>query len=118
MSKKSKFIEFVNDNLMSKIDAESVDPDVIYYWQMLSGTVQSNRPPLTDNGKMILKFLQEHSEVENWKAKDIAEIIGVSSRTVAGGARKLFDDGFIEKLGQEPTFYALTEKGKNIIIED
>jgi len=45
MSKKSKFIEFVNDNLMSKIDAESVDPDVIYYWQMLSGTVQSNRPP-------------------------------------------------------------------------
>ena len=30
--------------------------------------------------------------------------------------RKLVTDGFVEKIGQDPVMYSLTEKGKNIEI--
>ena len=40
----------------------------------------------------------------------------VSSRTISGAIRKLVTDGYVEKVGQEPVIYALTEKGKNIVI--
>jgi hypothetical protein len=30
--------------------------------------------------------------------------------------RKLTTDGFVEKLGQDPVIYAITEEGKNITI--
>ena len=49
-------------------------------------------------------------------AKDIAEGLFVSSRTVSGAMRKLVTDGYVEKVGQEPVVYAITEKGKNIEI--
>lgn len=117
MSKKSKFIDFIYENLMKNVNLDTIDADVKTYWLAFTGGIEVNKPLLTDNGKMILKFLQNHQDIETWKAKDIAEGLGVSSRTVAGGTRKLAEDGFIEKLGQEPTFYTLTEKGKNIEID-
>ena len=52
-----------------------------------------------------------------WKAKDIAEGLFISSRTVSGAMRKLVADGFVEKVGQDPTIYSLTENGKNINIK-
>jgi hypothetical protein len=30
--------------------------------------------------------------------------------------RKLVTDGFVEKMGQEPTIYSITDNGKNIEI--
>lgn len=53
-----------------------------------------------------------------WKAKDIAEGLFVSSRTVSGSIRKLVTDGFVEKVSQDPVIYSITEKGKNINIEE
>ena len=52
-----------------------------------------------------------------WKSKDIAEGLFISSRAVSGAMRKLVTDGFVEKVGQDPVIYALTEQGKNIEIE-
>ncbi len=52
------------------------------------------------------------------KAKDIAEGLMMSSRRVSGSIRKLVTDGYVEKIGQDPVIYALTEKGKNKIIEE
>ena len=77
-----------------------------------------NKPEITDNGKIILKFLQEHQDSSLWKARDIAESLFISSRTVSGAMRKLVSDNFCEKVGENPTIYTLTEKGKNFIIED
>jgi DNA-binding PadR family transcriptional regulator len=31
--------------------------------------------------------------------------------------RKLVTDGFVEKIGQDPVYYSITEKGKNITID-
>ena len=52
------------------------------------------------------------------KAKEIAEGMFMGSRAVSGAMRKLVADGFVDKVGQDPVMYILTEKGKNIKIED
>lgn len=118
MSKKSKFIEYVNNNLFCDVDESAIDPDVMAYWAALCGNGDSGDKPLfTDNGKLILKFLQDNQETESWRAKDIAEGLFVSSRTVSGAIRKLVTDNYVEKLGADPVIYAITEKGKNITID-
>ena len=90
--------------------------NVIAYLNILK-EVKDEKPVLTDNGKLILKYMQEHQDVRCWKAKDLAEQMGISSRGASGTLRKLVNDGFCEKLGAEPVIYALTEKGKTFIIE-
>ena len=67
---------------------------------------------------LLCRKLQENKDIRTWKAKDVAEGIGISSRGVSGAFRKLVNDGFCEKLGQNPVIYCLTEKGTNYIIED
>ena len=51
------------------------------------------------------------------KARDIAEGLFISSRAVSGAMRKLVTDGFVEKIGKDPTIYTITETGKNITID-
>ena len=67
---------------------------------------------ITESGKTILEHMQK-SEMKTFKAKDIAEDLFISSRAVSGSLRKLVNDGFAEKIGQNPVIYTLTEKGKN-----
>lgn len=116
MNKKQKFIEFVK-TLIEETNRE-MDDDVKMYWDALcSDTEAKEKPMFTDNGKLILKFLQEHQDTPMWKAKDIAEELFVSSRMVSGAMRKLVTDEFVEKVGTNPTIYVITEKGKNINID-
>jgi predicted transcriptional regulator len=42
--------------------------------------------------------------------------MNISSRGASGTLRKLVNDGFCEKLGQDPVIYSLTEKGKTFVI--
>lgn len=89
--------------------------NVIAYLNVLK-EVKDEKPILTENGKLILKHLQENVDTRCWKAKDIAEQVGISSRSASGTLRKLVNDGFCDKLGQDPVIYTLTEKGKNFEI--
>jgi DNA-binding MarR family transcriptional regulator len=120
MSKKQEFIKYVNE----LIDATSEFPvpmneDAKLYWEAFcGGDGETEKPALTDNGKLILKYLQDHPEVHLAKARDIAEGLFISPRGVSGSMRKLANDGFVEKLGDSPSVYSITEKGKNFIIED
>ena len=119
MSKKSKFIEAIEDAFFSKVDINELDPDVVSYWNALKGGKDEEKSTFTDNGKLIMKYLQELPvDAPMMKAKEIAEGMFVSSRAVSGAMRKLVADGFVEKVGQDPVMYILTEKGRNINIED
>lgn len=117
MTKKEKFIEFVNDNLFAVVPTENIDNDVLVYWEALKNLQEQDKPVLTDNGKLVLKYLQDHPEIQSAKARDIAEELFISSRTVSGSMRKLVNDGFVEKIGQDPTVYSITEEGKNLQID-
>lgn len=89
--------------------------NVVAYLNILR-EVKDEKPELTENGKLVLKYMQENQDVRCWKAKDLAERMGISSRGASGTLRKLVNDGFCEKLGQDPVIYSLTEKGKTFEI--
>ena len=117
MSKKQEFIKYVNELIIATPDVQP-NEDASLYWSAFCGLDENGEKPLfTDNGRLILKFLQEHQETPMWKARDIAEGLFISSRTVSGAMRKLVTDGFVEKVGQDPTIYSLTNNGKIISIE-
>ena len=117
MSKKQEFIKYVNE-LISAAPAVEPNEDAKLYWDAFCGLDENGEKPLfTDNGKLILKFLQDHQEPPMWKARDIAEGLFISSRAVSGAMRKLVTDGFVEKVGQDPVIYSITDNGKNIDIE-
>jgi predicted transcriptional regulator len=51
------------------------------------------------------------------EGRDIAEGLFINSRAVSGAMRKLVTDGYVEKIGQDPVVYSLTDNGKNIEID-
>ena len=53
-----------------------------------------------------------------YKARDIAQGMFIASKSVSGAMRKLVTDGYVEKIGQNPVVYMITEKGKNVIFEN
>ena len=115
MSLKQDFINYVESNFNTNPMPEAL----IEYWNKFkNGSSGSKEKPLfTENGKAILTFLVNHQETELWKSKDIAEEMFISSRTVSGAIRKLVADGYIDKVGQDPVIYTLTEKGKETTID-
>ena len=116
MTKKDEFIKYVED----LIDGNhyEMSENVRLYWEALKGKVEEDKPIFTDNGKLILQYLKDHQETPMWKARDIAEGLFISSRAVSGAMRKLVSDGFVEKVGQDPVMYALTDAGRNIKIDN
>jgi len=114
MSKKQEFIDFVEENLMSKTN--ELPDNVRIYWEALKSKEEKEKPLFTDNGKLILSFLRENQDVETWKARDIAEGLFISSRTVSGAIRKLVNDGFVEKVSKDPVIYSITDLGKTVKI--
>ena len=99
----------------TKVDLTEIDPDVLSYWEALKGTKDIDKPMFTDNGKLVMEYLKSLPEGNPaLKSREIAEALFVSSRTVSGAMRKLVTDGFVEKIGQDPVMYTLTEQGKNI----
>jgi DNA-binding MarR family transcriptional regulator len=113
---KQEFIEYLNQLMAAAPQIEASDNVKAYIAALQEGKIE--KPILTDNGKVILLHLQTNTDKTMFKAKDIAESLGVSSRGVSGSLRKLVTDGFVEKVGESPAIYMITEKGKNFIIEE
>lgn len=115
---KQEFLEFLESLMKAapEVVNEKMTDNVKRFIETLS-EVEVDKPIITDNGKVILDYMQKATGTPIMKAKDIADGLLVSSRKVSGGLRKLVTDGFVEKVGKDPVIYALTEKGKNFIIE-
>lgn len=114
MSKKIMFINFI-ENLLKETNTQ-IPEDLQSYWDIFRENGDKEKPMFTENGKLVLKYMQDNSNIELLKAKDIAEGLFISSRTVSGAMRKLVSDGFVEKVATDPVVYTITEKGKTIEI--
>ena len=116
MSKKESFIKMVQDLIEQSI--AELPEDGLVYFEALKESKSAEKPAFTDNGKLIMLHMKEKFEEVNnlFKAKDIAEGIFVSSRSVSGAIRKLVTDGYVEKVGQDPIIYSLTALGKEVEI--
>jgi len=115
MTKKEKFI---NEVLAIAGDApEKVfSADALDFWNGLNASGDVGKPKFTENGKLVLKYMQNNKENYNnlFKAKEIGEGLGISSRTASGAMRKLVTDGYIEKIGEAPVVYSLTAAGTEV----
>lgn len=125
MSKKEKFIDEVKTLMEQALSCqempfEGLTPDALDFWNGLNATGDSERPAFTENGKLVLGYMQDNKDTYNnlFKAKDIGEGLGISSRTASGAARKLVTDGYIEKVGKDPVVYSLTQKGIEVNFEE
>lgn len=115
MSKKEKFIELVQ-LLMDREKFYFDDPewkDALDYWNALQMSEDNTKPKFTENGLKILAYMKENKDNHNnlFKAKEIGEGLGITSRTASGALRKLVNDGYVEKVGENPVIYSLTSIG-------
>lgn len=111
MKSKDEFIKFIEE----RVNVEEMSESVLKFWNCLKDTEEKDKPLFTENGEKIFVFLK-NQEQENWKAKEIAEELGLSSRGVSGAIRKLVTDGFVEKMGADPVIYTLSQYGKDFNI--
>lgn len=86
------------------------------YFESLKNMPEKEKAPFTENGAKVLEWMQNnYSSFNNiLKAKEIAEGLFCSSRTVSGSIRKLITDGYVTKTGGNPVCYSLTESGMSV----
>lgn len=121
MSKKEKFIHEVIaaiDGLEEKTPEKYFSEDALDFWNGLQMSGDNAKPKFTENGKLVLRYLKDNKDTYNnlFKAKDVGEGLGISSRTASGAMRKLVTDGYVEKVGADPVVYAITTEGIEVDI--
>ena len=115
MISKKDFITEVEKNFDFSVLSEGAQE----YWTIYIKTDhKKDKPKFTDNGRLILGYLQKDNDNVTWRSSDIAEGLFISSRTVSGAIRKLVTDGYVEKVSTDPVVYALTENGKNVNLDE
>lgn len=114
MTKREIFIEELDEALTE--ERISLSEDALIFYESLRCGEGKGKTAFTDNGKLILQFMKDNVDNFNnlFKAKEIGEGIGITSRTASGAMRKLVSDGYVEKMGTSPAVYALTDKGKEV----
>lgn len=111
---KQEFIKFLN--VLMEANPELVEKYMTEELEAYIKTLTSEAPVkekiMTEKGKMILQYMQDNMTTHTWKARDIADGLGITSRGVSGSMRKLAADNFVERIGENPIIYMLTDKGK------
>lgn len=117
MNKYKQFLDYF-DWLVENCKQPVVMPDEVQdVYNMLQEQQAMEKPMFTESGLSILEYLQT-CDAKSLKARDIADGMVISSRQVSGAIRKLVTDGFVDKYGQNPVIYSLTEKGRNFNINE
>ena len=122
MSNKEKFINCTQNEIFNNpsnyIENYKDDwQDICDFWETFCST--KTAPKITENGIKILDFMQKNITLYNnvFKAKDIAEGLFMSPKSISGSMQKLVKEGFCEKIGGSPVCYKLTDAGKEEYIE-
>lgn len=115
-NKYKSFIEYFDWLVQNCKEPVNLPDEVQDVYNLLREQQNMEKPMFTESGLAILEYLQS-CDATSWKAKDIADGMVISSRKISGAIRKLVTDGFVDKYGQNPVIYSLTEKGKNFDID-
>lgn len=115
MSKKEKFIELVKV-LMENVSIDETEwGDALIYFKALQMSEDNAKPAITDKGKDIILFIQNNYVSFNnmFSSKQIADGMGVPTKSVSASMRGLVSGGYLEKISDKPVIYSITEKGKD-----
>ena len=122
MTDKESFLDYVG-RIIEEFDKDITQTahgeQVRRYWKALLDGEETDKK-VTENGQKILIFMQENEEAMNniFTSKEIAEALFVSGRSISGSMRKLFGDGYINKEGNNPVKYSLTDLGRNLSLKN
>ena len=122
MTDKESFLDYVG-RIIEEFDKDitkTVHGDQVRrYWKVLLDGEETDKK-VTENGQKILIFMQENEEAMNniFTAKEIAEALFVSGRSISGSMRKLFFVFYINKEGNNPVKYSLTDLGRNLSLKN
>lgn len=113
MSKKDEFIKWCDEAKQSVPMTEDVE---LYFNALQVSAEKKETKEFTENGKMILQYMKDNKETYGnmFKAKAIGEGLGISSRTASGAMRKLVTGGYVDKVGESPAIYSVTDKGNEV----
>lgn len=122
MTDKESFLDYVGriiEEFDKDITKTTHGEQVRRYWKVLLDGEETDKK-VTENGQKILIFMQENEEAMNniFTSKEIAEALFVSGRSISGSMRKLFGDGYINKEGNNPVKYSLTDLGRNLSLKN
>lgn len=112
---KEDFVKFL-EKLMDanpELTESMMNENIKTYIDVLTKGETKDKPLFSDNGLVVFKFMRENKETTAWPAKAIAAEVNLTSKQVSGCARKLVNDGFLEKVSTNPVYYALSQKGKD-----
>ena len=119
MTKKEAFIKIIQEEIFNKADIHAENyPDefelATAFWEDFKNNKPKSSGAVTENGAKILSWMQENEANKSnlFISKEIAEGIFSSGRSVAGSMRKLAADGYIQKTGENPVQYSLTDLGR------
>ena len=118
MTKKERFIEFVNEIMdvarVNEWDDKEDWKDAFDFFEDLKNDKIKNSGAMTENGKKLLSWMQKNVDTMTniFTSKEAAEALFTSGRSISGSMRKLVNDGYVEKIDKNPVRYSLTEKGK------
>ena len=122
MTDRESFVDYVGriiEEFDKDITKTTHGEQVRRYWKVLLDGEETDKR-VTENGQKILIFMQENEEAMNniFTSKEIAEALFVSGRSISGSMRKLFGDGYINKEGNNPVKYSLTDLGRNLSLKN
>lgn len=110
-------IEKITENFEEPVSLQEALSEQAYAFFLSLKGMKEEGDGLTEKGAEILKYMQkEFKNNNNFTAKAIGEQIEQNSRSVSGSMRKLLSCGYVEKCGEKPIVYKLTEKGASLTI--
>ena len=122
MTNKEAFIseiEKITENFEEPVPLKDILSEQAYDFFISLKENKNTNEEITEKGAIILKYMQKENNEKNtdtFTAKSIGEGLEQNSRSISGGMRKLVSCGYVEKTGENPIVYKLTEKGKNLTI--
>ena len=121
MTNKEAFIseiEKITENFEEPVPLQEILSEQAYDFFISLKEDKKTSEEITEKGAIILEYMQKENEknITNFTAKSIGEGLEQNSRSISGGMRKLVSCGYVEKIGENPIVYKLTEKGKNLTI--